>query len=150
MLTSASLISDPIYQKSRGCGLQNCHPFLGVATSDCQFSLGRVMCCYINSIQVSCLSLSFSLNVRSKCETDIPEFRNIWSSASRRRFAFRISGVFLLLSHCIVHSYSFAHFKGLLFLELRWRTCSIWFRGTLLLGRTQETKHERGLPINIQ
>ena len=33
MLTSASLISDPIYQKSRGCGLQNCHPFLGVAIS---------------------------------------------------------------------------------------------------------------------
>ena len=32
MLTSASLISAPIYQKSRGCGLQNCHPFLGVAT----------------------------------------------------------------------------------------------------------------------
>ena len=30
-LTSASLISDPMYQKSRGCGLQNCHPFLGVA-----------------------------------------------------------------------------------------------------------------------
>ena len=25
------IISDPIYQKSRGCGLQNCHPFLGVA-----------------------------------------------------------------------------------------------------------------------
>ena len=33
MLMSASLISDPIYQKSRGCGLQNCHPFLGVATT---------------------------------------------------------------------------------------------------------------------
>ena len=31
MLTSASLISDPIYQKSRGCGFQTCHPFLGVA-----------------------------------------------------------------------------------------------------------------------
>ena len=34
MLTSASLISNPIYQKSRGCGLQNCHPFLGVAIKD--------------------------------------------------------------------------------------------------------------------
>ena len=31
MLTSTSLISDLMYQKSRGCGLQNCHPFLGVA-----------------------------------------------------------------------------------------------------------------------
>ena len=33
MLTSVSLISDPIHQKSCGCGLQNCHPFLGVATT---------------------------------------------------------------------------------------------------------------------
>ena len=34
MLTLASLISDPMYQKSRGCGLQNCHPLLGVAISE--------------------------------------------------------------------------------------------------------------------
>ena len=43
----------PIYQKSRGCGLQNCHPFLGVAITSREKNLE----CFLKAVYIETASL---------------------------------------------------------------------------------------------